>query len=315
MFIVLGVATFVWGFAIWAFLPDSISTAKFLSEDERRVAKNRVVVSGTGVTEKTGWKWNQVVECLLDPKTWLIFGLELVTQIPNGGTQNFANLVIVSFGFTNLQSTLLTIPYSLIAVATITGTGWLAGRFRQLNCLLVVVVVIPCIVGSAIIYCRAHIVLGVQLFGYFLLSTGPAAMPLAMSLVQANYRGVTKKMTVTALLFLAYCAGNISGPHFFLSHEAPEYNTAFRTIMICYSLAVVLALSLRFYLQWTNVRRARQEGFEGSAGNAGAVGGGKVLDGNRDSSTVADVVSQVRPVSEDYEDITDWKTPGFRYRY
>ncbi|KAJ5338478.1 hypothetical protein N7452_005206 [Penicillium brevicompactum] len=314
MFIVLGLATFLWGFAIWTLLPDSISKAKFLTEEERQFASTRAVVAGTGSTEKTAWRWDQVVECLIDPKTWLIFGLELCTQIPNGGTQNFANLVLVSFGFTNLQSTLLTIPYSLITVATITGTGWLAGRYRQLNCLLVVAVVIPCVVGSAIIYSRAHIVLGVQLFGYFLLSTGPAAMPLAMSLVQANYRGVTKKMTVTAMLFLAYCAGNISGPQFFLSEEAPHYNTAFRTIMICYSLSVVLALTLRFYLQWTNARRVRLEGFEGSAGNAGAVGG-KISDPANDSVNVVDMVSQVELVSDDYDDVTDWKTAGFRYRY
>lgn len=315
MFIVLGVLTFLWGFFIWIFLPDSISKAKFLSEEERQFATNRILVAGTGTTEQTAWKWDQALECIMDPKTWLIFGLELLTQIPNGGTQNFANLVVVSFGFTSLQSTLINIPYSLITVATIAGSGWLAGRFRQANCLLIIAVILPCVVGSAIIYSRAHIVLGVQLFGYFLLSTGSAAMPLAMSLVQANYRGVTKKMTVTALLFLAYCAGNISGPQFFRSSEAPLYGTAFRAIMICYALAIVLALCLRFYLQWMNRKRALEEGFEGSAGNAGAVGGGKVLDVDDTSRNVADMVNQVRLVSNDYEDVTDWKTPGFRYRY
>lgn len=315
MFIILGVLTFLWGFAIWALLPDSISTANFLSEEERRVAANRAVISGTGTTEKTAWKWDQVVECLVDPKTWLIFGLEILTQIPNGGTQNFANLVIKSFGFTSLQSTLITIPYSLITVIAITGSGWLAGRLRQLNCLLIIAVILPCVIGSAIIYSRAHVVHEIQLFGYFLLSTGPAAMPLTMSLVQANYRGVTKKMTMTALLFLAYCAGNISGPQFFLSREAPTYDTAFRTIMICYSLAALLALSLRLYLQWMNARRVRVEGFVGSAGNAGAVGGGKVLDVDQSARNVAQMVNQVELVSTDYEDITDWKTPGFRYRF
>ncbi|KXG48980.1 Major facilitator superfamily domain, general substrate transporter [Penicillium griseofulvum] len=313
MFIVLGCSTFLWGFAIWILLPDSISKAKFLTEEERQFASNRVVVAGTGSTEKTAWRWDQFLECLMDPKTWLIFGLELCTQIPNGGTQNFANLVIVSFGFTSLQSTLITIPYSIITITAITGSGWLAGRFRHMNCLLIVVVVVPCVIGSAIIYSREHIVLGVQLFGYFLLSTGPAAMPLALSLVQSNYRGVTKKMTVTAMLFLAYCAGNISGPQFFLSHEEPHYNTAFRTILICYALAVVLALTLRFYLQWFNARRVRLEGFVGSSGNAGAVGG-KALDSD-DSTNVADMVNRVQLVSDDYEDVTDWKTPGFRYRY
>lgn len=153
--------------------------------------------------------------------------------------------------------------------------------------------------------------MGVQLFGYFLLATGPAAMPLALSLVQANYRGVTKKMTVTAMLFLAYCAGNIAGPQFFKSSEEPTYGTAFRAIMICYALAVVLAVVLRVYLGWMNKKRAREEGFEGSAGAAGAVGGGKVVDVVADGTGA---VGEVELRSEDYEDVTDWEMVGFRYR-
>ncbi|KAI3392838.1 hypothetical protein diail_5152 [Diaporthe ilicicola] len=310
MYIILGVATFLWGFVLWFTLPNSISKANFLTAEEKQFATDRIIVAGTGRTEKTAWNWAQVQECLIDPKTWFIFGLEIVTQIPNGGTQNFANLVIKSFGFTSLQSTLINIPYSLISGGVIMFTGWLAGRFRQANCMLVVCAVLPCIAGSALIYSRSRVPAGVQLFGYFLLSTGPSAMPLALSLVQANYRGVTKKMTMTALLFLAYCAGNIAGPQFFRSAEAPTYNTAFRTIMICYALAVALAMGLRAYLAWTNSRRARLEGYEGSAGCAGAVGGGKVVDIAGD----ANALNQVELRSEDYEDVTDWQTPGFRYR-
>ncbi|CAI0655590.1 unnamed protein product [Colletotrichum noveboracense] len=314
MYIILGVVTFVWAFVLWLWLPDTISSARFLTPEERQYAGDRVVIAGTGRTEKTHWKWDQMRECLIDPKTWLIFGLELISQIPNGGTQNFANLVIKSFGFTSLQSTLINIPYSLLSAGMIAGTGWVAGRFRKMNCILIALIVLPCITGAAIIYSREHVSNGVQLFAYFLLSPGPAAMPLAMSLVQANYRGVTKKMTMSALLFLAYCAGNIAGPQFFKASEEPHYNTAFRTIMICYSLVVVLALCLRFYLQWINAKRTREEGFEGSAGGAGAVGGGKVMQADGNANDVADMVDRVELRPEDYEDVTDWKTAGFRYR-
>ncbi|KAJ0158223.1 putative transporter [Colletotrichum tanaceti] len=316
MYIVLGVLTFVWAFVLWARLPDAISDARFLAPEERRYAADRVVVAGTGSTDKTAWKWDQVRECLVDPKTWFLFGLEILTQIPNGGTQNFANLVIKSFGFTSLQSTLINVPYSLLSAGVIAGTGWLAGRHRKVNCLLIAVVVLPCITGAAIIYSRDTVGGGggVQLFAYFLLSPGPAAMPLAMSLVQANYRGVTKKMTMSALLFLAYCAGNIAGPQFFRAAEEPRYDTAFRTIMICYALVVVLALGLRFYLQWMNAKRTQEEGYEGSAGGAGAVGGGKVMQADGRPNDVADLVDRVELRPEDYEDVTDWKTAGFRYR-
>ncbi|KAJ8115404.1 hypothetical protein ONZ43_g4674 [Nemania bipapillata] len=150
----------------------------------------------------------------------MIWSLALLCQIPNGGTQNFANIVITSFGFSPLQSTLINIPYSVLGFATIAGSGWVAGRFRSMNCILIALVVVPPIVGSALISHRSAIPHGVSLFGYFLLSSGPSALPLLLSLVQSNFRGVTKKMTMTALLFIAYCAGNIAGPQLFIGDEA-----------------------------------------------------------------------------------------------
>lgn len=313
MYIILGVVTFLWAFVLWFYLPsNNVATAAFLTPDERRFAQDRVVVAGTGRTEAAEWHWAQTRECLLDPQTWFLVGLELLTQIPNGGTQSFANLVTESFGFTNLESALINIPYSVLSGGTIAFTGYLAGRFRSLNCLLLMIVVLPPVTGSALIYAREQITSrAVQLVGYFFLATGPAAMPLALSLAQANYRGVTKKVTVTALLFLTYCAGNIAGPQFFRTSEAPTYNTAFRAIMVCYALSVVLAAGLRTYLGWENRRRARKEGFTGSAGAAGAVGeSGKVVDGRADVL----VVGEVELRSEDYEDVTDWQIRGFRYR-
>lgn len=314
MYIILGVATFVWGLVLFLFLPsNTLSHARFLTPAERRFAETRVVVAGTGRTSAAPWRTAQAIECLVDPKTWFLVGLELLTQIPNGGTQSFANLVITgSFGFTNLQSTLVNIPYSLLSGATIAATGYLAGRFRQANCLLIGLVVLPPVTGAALIYARAHTARAVSLVGYFCLAPGPAAMPLALSLVQANYRGVTKKLTVTALLFVTYCAGNIAGPHVFKTSEAPTYHTAFQTIMVCYALVIVLAAGLRTYLGWENARRARVEGFVGSAGAAGAVGeSGKVVDV---ATAGADAVGEVELRQEDYEDVTDWQIRGFRYR-
>lgn len=300
MYIILGSTTFLWSIPLFFFLPDNISRATFLSPEERKVAAQRVSTSGTGRTEGKHWKWDQVHECLIDPKSWLIAGIELFTQIPNGGSQSFANIVVESFGFTNLQSTLINIPYSLLSACIITGSGYLAGRFRTLNCLLIVAVILPCVIGSAVIYKRSHIPQSLHLFAYFLLSTGSAAMPLNMALVQSNYRGVTKKMTITAMLFVAYCLGNMAGPHFFLKSEDPLYGTAFRAIAICYSLAVLCALCLRTYLKRLNTRRVKEEGVLGSAGSGGFMNEG--VEEERSGCTA------------ESDDVTDWQAVGFRYR-
>ncbi|KAF5018831.1 hypothetical protein F66182_9195 [Fusarium sp. NRRL 66182] len=300
MYIILGTTTFLWALPLFFFLPDSISNAAFLTPEERKIAARRVVSSGTGMTESTRWNWDQVHECLTDPKSWFIVGIELFTQIPNGGSQSFANIVVESFGFTNVQSTLINIPYSLLSAGAISGSGYLAGRFRTLNCLLIVGVILPCVIGSAIIYRRSHVPHCIHLFAYFLLSSGSAAMPLNMALVQSNYRGVTKKMTITAMLFVTYCCGNMVGPHFFLKSEDPSYETAFKAIVSCYSLAIICALGLRTYLMWLNARRTKEEGVSGSAGSGGIAR--EDVDRPRDITTA------------ESGDVTDWQAFGFRYR-
>ncbi|KAI1025996.1 hypothetical protein LB505_004555 [Fusarium chuoi] len=263
MYIILGTTTFMWAIPLFFLLPDNISEAPFLTPKERRIAAQRVESSGTGTTEHTNWKWNQVRECLIDPKSWLIVGIELFTQIPNGGSQSFANIVVESFGFTNLQSTLINIPYSLLSASIISGSGYLAGRFRTFNSILIVVVIMPCVIGSALIYKRDNVPHSIHLFAYFLLSSGSAAMPLNMALVQSNYRGVTKKMTITAMLFVTYCVGNMAGPHFFLKSEDPMYETAFTVITVCYSLATVCA-RIRSLIAYCSKMSWRSQGITGS---------------------------------------------------
>ncbi|KAL4810687.1 major facilitator superfamily domain-containing protein [Aspergillus unguis] len=298
MFIILGVATFVWGFVIWAFLPDNISGASFLAGKEKALLSRRAVVSGTGRTEGTRWNTNQAIECFSDPKTWHLLGITALTQVPNGGIQNFANLVVKSFGFTALESTMINIPVSLFGGATITLTGYLTGQFKNVNCMLIVCVLALSGTGSILIYMRAA-----ELLGYILLATGPGALPLTMSLAQTNYKGVTKKMTMTGSMFVAYCLGNIAGPHLF-STETASYEGSFRTVLLCYALAAGLVFSLYIYLWRLNDRRDREE-----AGLSNEALGRQPVERDHPGTEISPLLRQ----RQDSEDTTDWNTVGFRY--
>ncbi|THC92109.1 hypothetical protein EYZ11_008435 [Aspergillus tanneri] len=305
MYLILGIATTLWALVIFVFLPDCISSARFLTPSQRSLMTQRVLVAGTGRTEETHWSWSQTTECLRDPKTPILLALSLLTQIPNGGVQNFSNLVLTSFGFSPLQTALLNIPTSLISTAAITLSGWIAGRVRHTLCLLIGIVAMVSVTGSALVYSRENLAPGVQLLGYFLLATGPATLPLTMTLVQANYRGVTKKMTMTGLMFVVYCVGNIAGPHLFRAREAPVYQTSFRAILVCYLLVVALAALLRVYLTLVNRTRDRVEGIGGAVEDA--------QDANNKTQSVNQVM-EIQLREQDYEDRTDWEIVRFRYR-
>lgn len=55
-------------------------------------------------------------------------------------------------------------------------------------------------------------------------------IPLSLSIISSNVAGFTKRSTTSALLFVAYCVGNIVGPQFFLSSEEPHYPVYFLSI-------------------------------------------------------------------------------------
>lgn len=70
-----------------------------------------------------------------------------------------------------------------------------------------------------------------------------------------NLAGYTKRVTATAFVFLAYCAGNIIGPHAFLSSEAPVYETGCKMIVGCAVGQVFLIVLLRMLLMRRNKQR------------------------------------------------------------
>jgi ACS family allantoate permease-like MFS transporter len=65
-------------------LPDSPVKARWLTERQRVVAVMRLKANRTGVENKV-FKVSQVVEALLDLKTWLMFLLNICLNVPSKG--------------------------------------------------------------------------------------------------------------------------------------------------------------------------------------------------------------------------------------
>lgn len=83
----------------------------------------------------------------------------------------------------------------------------------------------------------------------------------------SNTGGYTKRVTATALVFLAYCVGNIVGPHAFLAKEAPVYETGCKLILACVLGQMACTIALRVLLIRRNKRRDA-EGVVGPQGDA-----------------------------------------------
>lgn len=133
------------------------------------------------------------------------------------------------------------------------------------------------LVGCAIIYGTEN--KGARLFAFYIFTSFASGIPLSLSLVSSNVAGYTKKATVSAMLFIAYCTGNIIGPFLFFAREAPRYTVStslllhgllaleersltieqsgFLALIICFSIAMASILLLGFCWKLENKHRDR----------------------------------------------------------
>lgn len=127
LMIATALITFVPFLLFLLFFPDNPTTARFLTPDERRAAVRRVKGNQNGIETKV-WKAYQVKEALADPKTWLFaFYGGFAALIGGIGVQY--SLLIKSFGFTTLQTSLLSIPNGVAQIIGITTACYALRKF------------------------------------------------------------------------------------------------------------------------------------------------------------------------------------------
>lgn len=91
LYILVGSISMAWSTFAFIFLPDTPMNAKFLSKEEKIFWVQRLAENKTGIVNKT-WKWDQAIEALVDPKTWILFFFNIAINIPNGGMYLFISL-------------------------------------------------------------------------------------------------------------------------------------------------------------------------------------------------------------------------------
>ncbi|KAE8318287.1 major facilitator superfamily domain-containing protein [Aspergillus transmontanensis] len=257
LFIIYGIITVVWSIVFVLFMPDSPLTARFLSQSERADAEERVKVNQTTIKHDR-IQWHQVWEALADYKIYILFLFQVANNIPNGGLTMFSAIVVKGFGFSTLQTYLLAIPTGAVHAFFALGSTYLASRFPNTRSMLLAGCTMIAFIGSIIVYvCEST---GVRLFGLYLFVAYAAGIPMTLSMVSSNVAGFTKKATVSAMMFIAYCTGNIVGPFLFFGSEAPVYKSGFIAMMVCLAAATVLILALGLSWRMENARRDRVYG-------------------------------------------------------
>ncbi|KAF8500318.1 MFS general substrate transporter [Russula emetica] len=253
LMIITGTLTLLTAIAFFFLFPDSPTNAWFLAQNERAKAVQRIKENQTGVENKQ-FKKEQMIEALTDPKTWLFALFSALDNIPNSLT-NQIQIIIVSFGFNPLQTTLLSSVSGVVEIVTIFTGVTIASRIPNSIAWVGISFFVPNLLGLFLVnFLPWHDKVGL-LFAVWLTIVGTTGFILALSWVSQTTAGHTKRLTTNAIILSAYCIGNAAGPFMWKAEYKPRYHVPWIIIGACFVSCMVLLFSIRVLLARENKRR------------------------------------------------------------
>ncbi|KAL4937913.1 hypothetical protein BDV06DRAFT_215511 [Aspergillus oleicola] len=251
LFFILGGVTCLWAFLIFFGLPDSPSTAFFLSKEERIIAVKRVSANETGIKNKSFNK-KQALTAFIDPKTILLFIAVFAAAIPNGVVNSFSTIIIQDMGFSTEMTTELKSVGDAVQIV-----GLIIGRIITLNVpnsriLTATAANILCTVAArCMAYLPRHLTWQ-RLICFWLVNTQSVGFTVSLVTVSSNMAGYTHRAMANALIFTAYCWGNYAGPFVVRPPQDPEYKGAMIGLLVGYLIKTACHFGLLVYLFTVN---------------------------------------------------------------
>ncbi|KAI9926999.1 hypothetical protein MW887_003380 [Aspergillus wentii] len=248
IFLFVGLITVITAPFIYWKLDNDIPSARFLTEEEKPQAMERLRANQTG-TGNREFRMNHVVEAGLEPKTYLWIGMAMLLNIGASVTNVFGPLILSGLGFDTYTTTLLNMPFGALQFIVILIASYLAQKAR-IKAAVLAAFMLPVVAGLAVLYVmpRNDSVHGPLLTGYYLLAFLFGGNPLIVTWIVGNTAGTTKKSIVMSLFNAATSAGNIVGPLLFTEKDAPAYHPGLRAC-----LGIFVALVAIVLIQWANL--------------------------------------------------------------
>ncbi|TGJ84609.1 hypothetical protein E0Z10_g4141 [Xylaria hypoxylon] len=261
IFLFVGLITIATAPWIYWKLDNDIPSARFLSEEDKPKAIERLRANQTG-TGSQEFKWEHVREMFLEPKTYLWVALSLFVNAGASVTNTFGPLIINGLGFDKYKTSLLNIPFGFVQWLIILLASWVVQRFR-IKSAVMVAFVLPVIAGLAVLYTipRTPGHSAPLLVGYYLLAFLFGTIPVEVAWIVANTAGTTKKSTIMSVYNAASSTGNIIGPIVFNSKDAPNYFPGLRVVLGFFvgtaACAILQAVNLAFLNKMQERRRVQ----------------------------------------------------------
>ncbi|KAJ5489435.1 hypothetical protein N7539_004325 [Penicillium diatomitis] len=258
LFLVEGVPVCAAAILAWFFLPDTPSSARFLTNEEKEVARARALQQ-SGEAERVGKvQWRELLATLLDVKAWFtaltiaflfvadVFQLQCELLLTAGfPAHHLEGNGVHSHQCTRSDGS----PFFASFLCTI-ATTWIADRIQQRGLMIAGLSTIGGIGYVLLATCKP---VGVRYLGVFLAACGifPSIANI-LPWVLNNQGSDTRRGGSIVLLNLIGQCGPFLGTNIFPDSGAPRYIKGMSICAAFMFFTAVLALCLRVLLAWEN---------------------------------------------------------------
>ncbi|KAI9302987.1 major facilitator superfamily domain-containing protein [Cunninghamella echinulata] len=250
--LIMGIATCVLGVVCFLFLIDSPKSPRLgLNAEQSVLVEYRA--QDNAVFRTTTVNMDQIKEALREVRLWALCFAVFFLSIQNGGITIYNSQLIITFGFNQLQSVLLSagsgitdIFYIVVSVFLVTrkegrllytGMGMMA--MNLLGFLLLLFIPQP----------------KLKLIGYYLTWPCAATFVLILTCITNNVSGYTKKIFYNSMIIVFYTIGNFAGPFLMVESQKPTYYGG----MIAYCCSSVCCIFCLAITRWTMARANRSK--------------------------------------------------------
>lgn len=138
----------------------------------------------------------------------------------------FGAIVIAGFGYSNFNTILVSLPISVFTFIWVVMATIITSKFRKSRCITAACLSLMSLAGCLMVSQIDPSRKVARLAGMWLFPAYSAGIPIMLSIIASNVGGYTKRTTVSAVVFIGNCAGNITGPFLFFSDEMPNYRVS-----------------------------------------------------------------------------------------
>lgn len=277
LFLIEGFPSVLVAVIAWRVIPDSPSTAWYLTRRERKVArlrlrKEKVVSSHPETSSRRGLNVKEMVTTLTSPQTYLTALMFFFTNMAFSSMPVFMPSIMHSMGYSSLWSQALCAPPYLLSFLAVLLTAYTSDRLRTRSTFII-----------------AHALLSACGYGFMALAGhqewGPwwryagiypacigffSVITIIITWSINNQENESRQGTGFAILQIIGQCGPLVGTRLYPETDAPFYVKGMSVCAGSMVIVAFLALGLRLYLGWKN--KAVDEGEEVVYGKIGDEG-------------------------------------------